>query len=97
MQSHPLYADDRATVNRLVSAPTPADADLIDTARLLIRYEGYPGCPDIQADLLNCLDRWGLQRGDLNSLTRAIWASGWRPTAAPDPEAQVGSGADVNG
>ena len=35
-QSHPLYDSDRDTVNRLLAAETPSDADLIDAARLLI-------------------------------------------------------------
>lgn len=95
MQPHPLHAEDRAVVDRLLAAPTPAEPDYIDAARLLMRYEGYPGCLDIQSDLHACLKRWGLERDQLHDKTRSIWASGWRPTAI-NPEAQVGSGADVS-
>jgi hypothetical protein len=93
-QQHPLYATDRKIADRLLAASTPAQADLVDLARLLNRYEGFRGAPDIHQDLAHCLRSWNLTRGELNAATRVIWQQGFRPTTQED--AEVGSGADVN-
>ena len=42
-QNHPLYETDRDLLNRLISKNNPAEEDLVDIARLLLRYEGFPG------------------------------------------------------
>ena len=47
-QSHPLYATDRETVDRLLAAQEPSDEHLVDAARLLMRYEGFPGASDLK-------------------------------------------------
>lgn len=78
-QSHPLHALDREVVNGLLAAETPADGQLVDLARLLMRYQGFPGARDLQDDLEKVLRLWGLDREALHSRTRAIWASGFRP------------------
>lgn len=92
-QVHPLEQRDRPTVDRLLAAPAPTEADLVDCARLLLRYQGFPGATALQSDLQLALARWTLSREELFAATRAIWASGYRPAA--DLEAEVGSGADV--
>ena len=92
-QSHPLYDSDRDTVDRLLAAETPSDADLIDAARLLMRYQGFPGARDLQDDLTKALRLWGLDRDSLQRRTRGLWAGGYRPVpAAADA---VGSGFDT--
>ena len=94
-QSHPLHARDREVVDGLLAVQTPADAQLLDAARLLMRYQGFPGARDLQDDLEKVLRLWGLSREALHGRTRAIWASGFRPgPAAPGQEA-VGSGFDT--
>jgi hypothetical protein len=97
-QSHPLHALDRDVVDGLLAAATPADAQLVDAARLLMRYQGFPGARDLQVDLDKVLRLWGLSREELHSRTRAIWAGGFRPGAA-DPAAPaqeaVGSSFDT--
>jgi hypothetical protein len=93
LQSHPLQAQDRAVVDRLLAADPPTDADLVDAARLLMRYEGFPGAHDIQDDLAKALRFWQLSRDDLHGRTRAIWAQGYRP--APAAAEAVGSGFDT--
>ena len=50
-QVHPLYATDRDLVDRLLATEAPADADLVELGRLLMRYEGFPGALDLQEDL----------------------------------------------
>ena len=92
-QTHPLHAADRQTVDRLLAAQQPSEADLVDAARLLMRYDGFPGARDLQDDLAKALRLWTLTREDLHRRTRAIWAAGFRP--APEGAAAVGSGFDT--
>lgn len=93
-QNHPLHAADRQTVERLLAADPPGDEHLVDAARLLMRYEGFPGASDLKQDLERLLRLWGLDRDQLHARTRALWAAGFRPGAAPLAEA-VGSGFDT--
>ncbi|MCX5967868.1 MAG: DUF3288 family protein [Cyanobacteria bacterium] len=93
-QSHPLHAIDRQSIDRLLAADPPGDEQLVDAARLLMRYEGFPGATDLQDDLERVLRLWGLDRDGLHQRTRAIWAAGFRPGPAPVAEA-VGSGFDT--
>ncbi|MEY3464276.1 MAG: hypothetical protein RLZZ468_2054 [Cyanobacteriota bacterium] len=96
-QAHPLHALDRDVVDRLLAVTTPADEHLVDAARLLMRYQGFPGATDLQDDLARVLRLWGMDRDQLQARTRAIWAAGFRPApagAAPAAEA-VGSGFDT--
>ncbi|MCP9774657.1 DUF3288 family protein [Cyanobium sp. WAJ14-Wanaka] len=97
-QSHPLYAKDRDLVDRLLAVESPADEHLVDAARLLMRYEGFPGARDLQEDLAKTLRLWGLNRESLHSQTRAIWAAGFRPHAMglTAPAEAVGSGFDTS-
>lgn len=92
-QTHPLHAIDRDVVDGLLAAATPSDAQLVDAARLLMRYQGFPGAWDIQDDLAKVLRLWGLSREDLHARTREIWAAGFRP--APQAAEAVGSGFDT--
>lgn len=92
-QSHPLHALDRVVVDRLLATEDPADEHLVDAARLLMRYEGFPGARDLQHDLAKVLRLWGLSREALHERTRAIWAAGFRP--APSAGETVGSGFDT--
>ena len=92
-QSHPLYATDRDVVDRLLAAEVPADDHLVDAARLLMRYEGFPGAHDLSADLAKTLRLWGLSLEALHSRTRAIWEAGFRP--APATREAVGSSFDT--
>jgi hypothetical protein len=95
-QSHPLYASDRDVVDRLLAAEQPGDDHLVDAARLLMRYETFPGAHDLSADLAKALRLWGLSRDQLHSRTRAIWAAGFRPgTTASPGDGAVGSSFDT--
>jgi hypothetical protein len=92
-QSHPLHDGDRDRVDALLACGQPGDAQLVDAARLLMRYQGFPGARDLQEDLAKVLRLWGLDREDLHARTRAIWTSGFRP--APAAADAVGSGFDT--
>ena len=93
-QNHPQYLIDRDHVNRLLAKEIPVDQDLIDIARLLMRYEGFPGANDIQMDMLKTLKLWGLTKEQLNSRTKEIWSKGFRP--GNDSEENVGSSFDTS-
>lgn len=93
-QAHPLYATDRELVDGLLAAHQPSDGQLTDLARLLKRYDGFPGADDLQEDLSKTLRLWGLSLEELHQRTRAIWAKGYRPGAVVGAEA-VGSGFDT--
>jgi hypothetical protein len=96
-QSHPLHSIDRNTVDRLLAAETPDDADLIDAARLLARYRGFPGAYDLQEDLRRAIELWGLSADDLQARARARWQGGWRVGAKSTGAEPVGSGFDASG
>jgi hypothetical protein len=93
-QQHPLYASDRDLVDALLASEQPSDPQLVDLGRLFMRYAGFPGALDLQADLDKTLRLWGLSRDELNSRCRAIWAGGYRPGAEAQEQA-VGSGFDT--
>jgi Protein of unknown function (DUF3288) len=71
-QLHPQYQGDRTLVSDLLRVNEPTDLNLADLARLCIRYRGFPGARDIQADLLKVLQKWQLSEADLFAKTRKI-------------------------
>ena len=93
-QNHPLYATDREMVNRLIAIKNPAQEDLIDLARLFMRYDSFPGAKDIQMDMVKILKIWGITREELNKNTRNIWAGGFRPGSSS--EEMLGSSFDTS-
>ena len=93
-QQHPLYGSHRELVDALLPTEQPVEAQLVDLGRLLMRYAGFPGALDLQADLEKTLRLWGLSRAELNQRCRAIWAGGYRPGAEAQEQA-VGSGFDT--
>jgi hypothetical protein len=74
-QKHPQYKTDRQVVSQLLASEL-TDYNLVELARLIIRYEGFPGARDIQADLQKTLQRWQLTETELFTRTRAIHQRG---------------------
>lgn len=70
-QQHPQWSSDRQIANTLL-AGDPTDYNLSELARLRIRYNGFPGARDIQADLDKVLEQWGLTEEELFEKTRQI-------------------------
>jgi Protein of unknown function (DUF3288) len=70
-QAHPQYKTDREQVNALLNAEA-TDLNLAELARLIIRYAGFPGARDIQADLQKALANWALTEEALFIKTREI-------------------------
>ena len=76
-QKHPQNQKDRLTVNQLLTVDTnPGDRELVELARLIIRYRNFPGARDIQRDLKIALNNWQLSEAELYAKTRAIHAEG---------------------
>ncbi|MFE4105281.1 DUF3288 family protein [Almyronema epifaneia] len=73
-QQHPQYKSDRQLVNQLL-AGEPTHLNLAELARLRIRYTGFPGARDIQKDLDQLLQQWGLTEATLFEQTRQIHQS----------------------
>ena len=92
-QNHPLYSSDRKNIDDLLAKDTPSDNDLVDLARLLKRYENFPGANDLRIDMSRILGLWELTKEQLNLRTREIWSNGFRP--GNEPQETVGSGFDT--
>ncbi|PIG91208.1 DUF3288 family protein [Gloeocapsopsis sp. IPPAS B-1203] len=73
-QQHPLYNQDRALINSLLTA-APSDLNLVELARMRIRYNGFPGARDLQADLDQVMQRWNLTEAELFEKTRQLHAT----------------------
>ncbi len=94
-QNHPLYPTDREHVDRLSAQNSPEDIDLVDLARLIIRYEDFQGAEDLKVDIQKIMKKWNLKREELEIKTRYIWSKGFRPISSPIAES-VGSGFDTS-
>lgn len=70
-QQHPLYNRDRPLIDILL-AQEATDYNLAELARLRIRYQGFPGARDIQKDLNQVLQRWGLTEAELFAKTQKL-------------------------
>ena len=75
-QQHPLAKEDRLVINQLLAVEQVGDFDLTELGRLLIRYQNFPGAKDIQRDLQQLLQKWGLTEEELFQKTRQIYAEG---------------------
>lgn len=73
-QQHPLYNRDRALINTLLSA-APTNLNLAELARMRIRYNGFPGARDLQADLDKIMQTWNLTEAELFEKTRQLHAA----------------------
>lgn len=88
-QKHPQNKKDRATVDSLLQVTSnPGDRDLVELARLIIRYRDFPGARDIQRDLQSVLNNWQLEEEELYRQTRIIHAQGtvYRRTATGEQQ-----------
>lgn len=74
-QQHPQARTDRSIVDTLLMEEA-TDRNLAELARLRIRYRGFPGARDIQADLDRVLQKWQLTEDILFEKTRLIHAMG---------------------
>lgn len=88
-QKHPQNKKDRLTVDSLLQVTAnPGDRELVELARLTIRYRNFPGARDIQKDLEQVLQAWQLTEAELYRRTRAIHSTGtiYRRTATGEDQ-----------
>jgi hypothetical protein len=71
-QRHPQENIDRAIVNQLLESDPKEPMALAELARLLIRYRGFPGAAEIQANLDRLLTKWQLTEDELFAKTREL-------------------------
>ena len=88
-QNHPQNKKDRLTVDHLLTTQSdPNERELVELARLIIRYRNFPGARDIQRDLKVALDNWKLTEEELYAKTRVIHGGGmvYRRTATGEEQ-----------
>ena len=94
-QNHPLYSTDRGNLDRLIGKDSPETIDLVELARLIIRYQDFRGAEDLNSDMDKLLKKWSINRENLEEMTKKIWSEGFRPTSSSSPD-NVGSGFDTS-
>lgn len=72
---HPREAQDRLILERLLQEGI-SDYNLAELARLLIRYDGFPGAEKNRELMAELLEKWQLTVEELFERTRAIHARG---------------------
>ena len=93
-QTHPLHSTDKKIIDSLITKNNPEDCDLINLARLINRYDNFPGEIEIKEDIEKTLKFWNLTKDILFSKTRELWSNNYRPSnPAKD---LVGSGFDTS-
>ena len=94
-QNHPLYLTDRENLDRLCAIDSPVSKDLVELARLIIRYQDFIGAEDLNSDMEKLLKKWGTNRDKLEEKTKKLWSEGFRPSSSCSPD-NVGSGFDTS-
>ena len=93
-QVHPLHDIDKNIIDALVVKQNPEDIDLINLARLINRYQNFPGEQDLKNDLGKILKFWNISEKLLFAKTRNIWSNNFKPNNVPKDF--IGSGFDTS-
>ena len=93
-QTHPLHATDKNIIDSLITKEKPEDLDLVNLARLINRYNNFPGEIEIKNDIEKILKFWKITQNDLFSKTKNIWSKSFRPSNTNKD--LVGSGFDTS-
>ena len=93
-QTHPLHAIDRNIIDSLITKEKPEDLDFINLARLINRYNYFPGEIEIKNDIEKILKFWKTTKNDLFTKTKNIWSKSFRPSNTNKD--LVGSGFDTS-
>ena len=93
-QTHPLHAIDKNNIDSLITKEKPDDIDFINLARLINRYEHFPGEIEIKNDIKKILKFWKITKNELFSKTKNIWSKSFRPTNTNKD--LIGSGFDTS-
>ena len=93
-QTHPLHATDKNIIDSLITKQNPEDFDMINLARLISRYDNFPGEIEIKEDIQKTLNFWKITKDELFSKTRYLWANNYRPSNSDGD--LIGSGFDTS-
>ena len=93
-QTHPLHATDKNIIDSLITNENPVDIDYINLARLINRYNNFPGEIEIKNDIEKILKFWKITKNELFSKTKNIWSKSFRPSNTNKD--LVGSGFDTS-
>ena len=93
-QTHPLHATDKKIIDSLIIKENPENFDLINLARLINRYDNFPGEIEIKEDIKKILKFWNITQEILFCMTRKLWLNNFRPSN-PTKDL-VGSGFDTS-
>ena len=93
-QTHPLHSKDKNIIDSLITIEKPENLDFINLARLINRYNNFPGEIDIKNDIEKILKFWKITKSELFSKTKNIWTNGFRPSNTNKD--LVGSGFDTS-
>ena len=93
-QTHPLQATDKNIIDSLITKEKPEDLDFINVARLINRYNDFPGEIEIKNDIEKILKFWKITKNELLSKTKNIWSKSFRPSNTN--ENLVGSSFDTS-
>lgn len=74
-QQHPQAKSDHQIIAQILQAEATPD-NQAEVARLLIRYQDFPGAREIQKDLAKILEQWGLTKEILFAQTRKLYLEG---------------------
>ena len=93
-QIHPLHATDKKIVDSLITKEIPEEYDLVNLARIINRYEQFPGEYELKQDIEKTLKFWRISKKELFSKTRDLWSNNFRPSNTNKD--LVGSGFDTS-
>ena len=79
-QTHPLHATDKKIIDSLISKEIPEDFDWINLARLINRYDNFPGEIEIKDDIEKKLKFWNITKDNLFLKTKKLWSNNFRPS-----------------
>ena len=93
-QTHPLHSTDKRIIDSLISKENPEALDLVNLARLINRYDDFPGETEMKEDIQKTLKFWKLTKDILFSETKKLWSNNFRPSNTTKD--LVGSGFDTS-
>ena len=93
-QTHPLHVTDKNIIDSLITNEKPEEIDFINLARLINRYNNFPGEIEIKNDIEKILKFWNITKNELFSKTKDIWSKSFRPINSSKD--LVGSGFDTS-
>ena len=77
-QTHPLHSTDKRIIDSLISKENPEALDLVNLARLINRYDDFPGETEMKEDIQKTLKFWKLTKDILFSETKKLWSNNFK-------------------